>query len=188
MVTKPVPFRIMFDQNSETIRQMLRERRDSVVVLVVPTDQLGSLFAEHADARPGAAEDFEDDLSVSDYKARFAENLSENRIRDLCREGAFPDVTVDGKTVPGAYKACGEWRITMEGIRARRDAERERGLKQRLADEASHGDDTDGGPAFDAEDCEPRTGPTAESSGPARTTARPEKGMWRDVIEKRKAG
>lgn len=100
-----------------------------VVVLVMTPEAAREFFAPPLAGEPA----FQKDLSLKEYRARFDPDLSPGWIRELCASGAFPDTVLeDGRTVPGAYKAStGNWRISLDGVRARQEEDRSAALRRR---------------------------------------------------------
>lgn len=178
--------------------------RDNVLVLVIPRSEVSGLFSR---SPQDAADDFEQDFTVAQYKERFEPNRSESRIREICSTGAFPDTTAaSGEVIPGAYKdRAGDWRITMEGILARQRRERAHGLEQRRREDERRRKDAkkDGAegkpptprkrPQNKRQDASPSSGPVGDGGGSSRKkgpskVSRPKKGAWRKAIAEQNSG
>jgi hypothetical protein len=72
------------------------------------------------DGRPGLGKHGEADLTIAEYIARLDAGLSQSRVADMCRAGAFPDtVEADGTVIRGAYRDGRPWKITLAGIHER---------------------------------------------------------------------
>jgi hypothetical protein len=161
---------MMAQNHAENARKVIDAacRDGDMVVLIVPRDVAMSLFATPA----VQAESVQVDYTVREYQKRFEPRLGLNRLREMCAEGAFPDSrAADDSIVPGAYKlASGQWRITSEGIEARRREARALSLRlRRTRAESLAGIQVPG-----ARGAAPPTAPPPASKSP-----RPREGHWR---------
>lgn len=179
----------MTTDNIQTIREAVSGAGDSLIVLIGPAARVRDLFGDSAPAQPTYAAD----LTVPQYREKFEPDLSDSRIRELCAAKAFPDTTAeDGQVVPGAYKdSAGNWRITQEGIVARRAYEREQGLRKRAEAEAAKADGESVAEADNANEHHQRSRDKARRSRASTSTtngarnqgaARPNRGNWKNLI------
>jgi hypothetical protein len=94
-----------------------------VVVIIVQ----GAGKAAGVSTGPDGSSEFRQDLTVRQFLAEFAPDMSASRVREWCCSGEFPaSKRADGSIVPGAYKAGNQWYITREGIAARQQQARDR--------------------------------------------------------------
>ena len=171
----------------EELQRLLAERLGGrVVLLVIPPEPAPACDGACLTGRTGA---FEGDLTIEEYRTRYAPNLSPSTVAGWCRDGEFPDTTDEaGVIVPGAYATARGWCITMPGVQERQRRARQKGLDERRAGarmepDAEESPKAPDSPATNGNDAARPAGIVKRGKAKQSTDVRPRarEGAWRDV-------